>query len=65
MRTLIRVVMTLAVAGGGLAWLDAGDAASFASHEPREARLSQAQWPQPGSRGDVVLLWPEGVPVNP
>ena len=63
MRTLIRVVIAFVLAGGGLGWLgSAGATSSLDLDVHLEARAIQGQWPQPGSRGDVVPLWPEGVP---
>ena len=62
MRTLIRIFATLVLTGGALVWVDAGDATISAGRDRQTTPVVQTQWPQPGSRGDVVPLWPEGVP---
>jgi hypothetical protein len=64
MRILVQVIATLILTGGALVCvMDAKDPASPPRGEAQTATpAQQAQWPQPGSRGEVVPLWPEGVP---
>lgn len=65
MRTRHALVLTLALVAACLVALTAQGAAPTPSLQaPQAAPAGLGHWPQPGTRGEVIPLWPEGVPAQ-